>query len=57
MMDLFREVLMATFRSSIAMIKRKGGSGSPCLTPLVMGNSSEGDPLIRIKVMEDERQL
>lgn len=45
MRDFFIVVLMAMFSPSIAMIKRNEESETLCLTSLVMGNSSEGDPL------------
>ena len=39
--------LMATLSPSAAKMKRKGSSGSPCLTPLPILNSLVGQPLTR----------
>ena len=42
---------IATLRPSFAMINKKGKSGSPCLTPFDIVNSTVGLPLIRIDAL------
>ncbi|KAL6504145.1 hypothetical protein OROGR_026068 [Orobanche gracilis] len=42
-----------TIYPSIARIKRNGDSGSPCLTPLEMPNSTVGEPLTKTEAKLD----
>ncbi|KAJ0941107.1 hypothetical protein HanRHA438_Chr02g0090851 [Helianthus annuus] len=46
---------MNIFRTSIAMMKRRGEMGSPCRRPLLKENSPEGDPLISTEPFPEDR--
>lgn len=45
--------LMDCPNPSIMNMKRKGESGSPCLSPLEERKISEGEPLIKIEKLEE----
>ncbi|KAL4568610.1 hypothetical protein LXL04_024225 [Taraxacum kok-saghyz] len=49
------QTLSATFNPSMAMMKRKGDKGSPCLTPFEILNSSVGDPLTTTEAHEEDK--
>ena len=55
-MDFSRASCGAMLRPSIAIIKRNGDSGSPCLTPLESGNSMVGEPFTKTEAQAEAKQ-